>query len=125
MATQTLFPRGRIALGAGDLVDCTNFKLTLTNNAKQVHTLRQKGAGYTVGTEETTVSFDAVIGTTGEEAAWLSKVQSGEVVQVRAKFPGGLTVVVDGVVKSADYDAPLDDAVKVSVEIIGKAEVTG
>ncbi len=62
-----IYPRGRIALGNGELIDVTNVKVTHTNNAKQVHTIRQKGAGITLGVEETTVSYDSVVGADGQE----------------------------------------------------------
>lgn len=117
-AEQLLYPRGRIALSNGDLVDCTNVKIEQTNNSKQVHTLAKKGAGITQGNEETTVSFDLVVSENGPERDWLSFLKKGLIKQVRLKLPG-LTITVNGVVKQLSTDMPLDDAIKQSVTFIG------
>jgi len=113
-----LYPRGQIALGNGDLQDVTNVRVTHTNNAKQVHTIRRKGAGVTLGTEETTVSYDAVISEDGSERDYFESVKKGKVRQLRIKVPGE-TITVEGVYKSRDFELPIDDAIKLSLEFIG------
>lgn len=112
------YARGRIALGSGDLIDVTNVRVSHTNNAKQVHTLRQKGAGITLGTEETSVSFDAVISEDGQERDYFSLVKKGTITQLRIKIDGE-TMTVQGAFQSRDFDLPLDDAIKVSLNFIG------
>ena len=119
--TQKLYPRGQIALGSGDLVDVTNVKVDQVNNAKQVHTIRQKGAGITLGVEETTVSFDAVISDQGEERDWLDLLKKGRIRTLRLKIPGR-TMTVSGTVSSLSTEMPLDDAIKLSVTFIGHTE---
>ena len=104
------------------MVQVTNFTVNLTNNAKQVHTLRRKGAGFSMGTEESTVSFDFAIDEDGAERDYWRDVQKGNVKQLRAKLPGGKTLVVNGVYQSLDLDAPLDDMTKGSASFIGKLE---
>ncbi len=113
-----IYPRGRIALGGGDLVDVTNIKITTTNNAKQVHTIAQKGAGITLGVEETTVTYDSVISEDGQERDYFQLVKTGKIGQVRLKLPGE-TITVEGVYKSRDFEMPLDDSIKLSMEFIG------
>lgn len=120
-ATQQQYTRGQIALGSGDLIDVTNVKLDLVNNAKQVHTIRQKGAGFTTGTEETTVTFDAVIGDQGEERDYFDLLKKGKIRQIRLKIPGR-TITVNGTVSSLGVELPLDDAIKQSITFIGKME---
>jgi len=115
---QQKYPRGAIAFGSSDLVEVTNIKITTTNNAKQIHTIRQKGAGTTLGVEETTVTFDAVIGEFGEEADYLALVKNHTMKELRIKIPGR-TMVVQGQFKTDDYEIPLDDAIKQSIEFIG------
>jgi hypothetical protein len=117
-AEQLIYPRGRIALANGDLVDCTNVKIDHTNNSKQVHTILKKGAGITQGNEETTVTFDLVISENGPERDWISYLKKGLIKQLRLKLPG-LTLTVNGVVKQSAIDMPLDDAIKQSVTFIG------
>lgn len=113
-----IYPRGRIAQGNGDLIDVTNVKVTHTNNSKQVHTIRQKGAGITYGIEETTVSYDAVVGEDGQERDYFGLVKTGKIVQLRIKIPGE-TITVEGAYKTRDFELPLDDAIKLSLEFIG------
>ena len=84
MATDQLtYPRGRIALDTGDLLDVTNVKLDATNNSKQVHTLRRKGAGVTLGTEETTITFGVAVSEEGLERDYLTMVKRGTIKQLR------------------------------------------
>ncbi|MHC4736225.1 MAG: hypothetical protein ACYTDW_17455 [Planctomycetota bacterium] len=116
---QAIYPRGFIALGSGDLIDVTNVTVDTTDNSKQVHTIRQKGAGVTQGVEETTIAFDAALSEFGEEADWLQLVKKQEIKQLRVKVPGR-TITVNGKFRMVKYELPLDDAIKVSVEFIGK-----
>jgi hypothetical protein len=118
MADAQVYPRGQIAQGSGDLIDVTNIKVTHTNNAKQVHTLRQKGAGITLGVEETTVSFDCAIGEQGQERDYFKLVKGGKITQVRIKVPGE-TITVNGAYQSRDFELPLDAEIKLSLNFIG------
>lgn len=121
MAEQEIYDRGAIAMGNGELLSVTNVKVDTSDNSKQVHTLRKKGAGITQGVEETTVTFDAVIGDQGEEADWLELVKKKLIKTLRIKIPGR-TMTVVGKYKDVSYELPLDDAVKVSLGFIGKLD---
>ena len=116
---QQVFEHARIALGNGDLVDVTNLNYSLSDGSKQVHTLRQKGAGWTQGIEETTVTFDAVVGENGEEADWVTYVKFNLKQQIRIKIPGR-TITVNGKFNSLTIDGPLDSEIKESLTFIGK-----
>lgn len=113
-----IFPRGRIALGSGDLIDVTNIKYTHTNNAKQVHTIRSRGDGIVLGNEESTVSYDCVVSGDGVERDYFQLVKGGRIVQLRLKLPGE-TITVEGSYKSRDFEMPLDDTIKLSLEFVG------
>lgn len=118
------YPRGRIALDSGDLIDVTNVKLDSTNNAKLVHTLRQPGAGVVFGNQETTISFDAAISEDGPERDYFMLVQKGTVKQLRLKIPGK-TLSAEGVFKDVNVEIPLDAEVKQSMTFIsGKLTVS-
>ena len=123
MATepQKIYPRGFIAMGNGDLIQVTNVKIDHVNNAKQVHTIRQKGAGIVLGVEETTVSFDAVVSEDGPERDYLSILKGGEIKQIRIKIPGE-TISVNGTVSSLSKELPLDAEIKFSITFIGHTE---
>lgn len=112
------FPRGRIALGNGDLIDVTNVKLMHTNNSKQVHTMNKSGTGVVKGNEETTISYDCVVSETGQERDYFTLVKSGKIVQVRLKLPLE-TITVEGAYKTRSFDLPTDDSIKLSLEFIG------
>lgn len=113
-----VYPRGRLAIGSGDLIDVTNVKVTTTNNAKQVHTIIQKGAGITLGVEETTLSFDCVISEDGQERDYFALIKSGVISQARIKVPGE-TMTIEGTYKTRDFELPLDDSIKLSMEFVG------
>lgn len=118
---QKLFPRGQVAMDTGDLADAVNVKIDTTNNAKQVHTIRQKGAGVTLGVEETTVTLDLLISEDGPERNWIKLLKNGTIKQLRIKVPGE-TYTVNGVVKQVGIELPIDDAIKQNVVFIGKQE---
>lgn len=123
MATepQKIYPRGFIAMDSGDLIDVTNVKHDITNNAKQVHTIRQKGAGVTLGVEETTISFDAVVSEDGPERDYLRFLKTGTIKQIRIKIPGE-TISVNGIFSTRGMELPLDAEIKFSLTFIGKTE---
>lgn len=118
---QKLYPRGFIAMGNGDLIQVTNVKIDHTNNAKQVHTIRRKGAGITMGVEETTVTFDAVVDEEGPERDYLQMLKRGSIRQLRVKIPGE-TITINGVVSQLSKELPLDDSIKFSITFIGHTE---
>jgi hypothetical protein len=116
---QVLYPRGRIALDTGDLIDVTDVKLDFTNNAKQVNTLRRPGAGYTIGNRETTVTFNVAVSEEGLERDYFLMAQRGLIKQLRLKVPGK-TINVEGVFKDVGLELPLDAEIKQSLTFIGK-----
>lgn len=118
MADSKVYPRGRIALGSGDLIDVTNVKVTHTNNSKQVHTMNKSGTGIVKGNEECTISFDCVVSETGQERDYFALVKTGAIVQLRVKLPLE-TITVNGAFKSRNFDLPMDDSIKLSLEFIG------
>jgi len=118
---QLIYPQAFIAMGNGDLMQVTDFTITLTNNAKQVHTLRRKGAGITLGTEETTVSFNFKLDEDGPERNYWDDVKKGTIRQLRAKGPQ-VSWTINGAYQSVDLNAPLDDATAGSATFIGRME---
>lgn len=116
------YPKAQMSLGAGDLVQVTNFKLTTKNNAKTKHTLRRNGAGSTLGTTDAELSFDMEVDERGQEREYAEMLFSGTAQTVRIKLPGGKVVVFTGVVNTEDLDQPLDDALKVSISMNGRRE---
>lgn len=118
---QKKFPRGFIAMGNGDLIQVTNVKIDHTNGAKQVHTIRRNGAGISLGVEETTVSFDAVVDEDGSERDYLKMLKQGQIKQIRVKVPGE-TLTITGTVSALSKELPLDSEIKYSITFIGRTE---
>ena len=114
-----VFPRARIAMGVGDLHQVQNFKISHKTNTKQVHTIRRSPAGTTRGVKETTVTFDAVVPSSGSERDYWDAVEENTKVQLRAKFPGK-TLTFNGKFSDIDAEGPLDDAIKYSLTFVGE-----
>jgi hypothetical protein len=119
MTTPKTYPKARIAMGNGDLIQVTDLKVTTDNSAKTVATLRRpRGAGITIGTETTTVTFNYVIDGDGAERDYIQDIRTGKIRQLRIKVPGE-TITVNGVYKKRDIDGNVDDAIKGAVEFVG------
>lgn len=120
MATDHLdYPRGRIAMDSGDLMDVSDVTYDRTNNATTVHTLRRGQAGTTLGKEETTVSFNVMVSANGLERDYLSMVKTGTVKQVRLKVIDA-TITVEGRYKDVGFDLPIDAPINQRLTFIGK-----
>lgn len=115
------YPKGVISHKVGDLQQCTTFKVSSKNGAKLKHTLRRTPSGYVLGVQEVTLSFELEIHEDGPERDFYSSHKSGAKESFRLKFPGE-TYKFTGVSTTHDMDSPLDDAVKKSLEYVGRLE---
>jgi hypothetical protein len=120
--TMLKYPKAAIAQGAGDLVTVTNFNIDITNNAKLKHTLRMVAAGVSFGVQEGTLKFDIEISEAGLERDFIDDVKKGTIRQIRAKLPGGSTLVCKGAYSQASIDQPMDDACKVSMTFVCRVD---
>jgi hypothetical protein len=117
---QLRFPQAYLAMGNGDLIQVTDFNVSFGNGGKQVHTLRVKDAGHTLGNPECSATFNSVISENGPERNYWRDVKRGTVRQLRAKIPGGrTTLTITGIFTAANTDGPLDDATKIACTFIG------
>ena len=117
MSTE-LYDVASIAMGSGDLLQVTNFEITVSTNVKQISTLRKKGAGTFKGEETCSVTFDAKIGEFGEEADWLALVKKRQVKMLRAKVPNR-TMTINGEFGEVKISSSLDDAIGYSLSFSG------
>jgi hypothetical protein len=106
-------------MGNGDLIQVTNVKLKVTNNAKLKHTLRKSPSGFVLGHTECSGSMEIEIPEIGAERDFWTMVKEGEVNQIRLKLPAD-TRAVNIVASSLDIELPSDDAIKQTVEFIGE-----
>ncbi len=122
MSDQKIFPQAYLAMENGDLTQVQDWKLSINNKGKQVHTQRKTGSGVVKGKPETTVTFNFVIDEDGMERNYIRFVQKGTIKQIRGKLPGGTVVTVNGMYTQCELDAPLEDATKGSCTFIGHTD---
>lgn len=119
--TLLYYPKGRLALGNGDLLDVENVKVTVKNGAKLKHTLRRSPSGVTAGVEEAELTFEGTVSEEGYERDYLGMVKNKTIKQLRFKVPGE-TLTFTGVATERTQEAPLEDAIKFSISMIGRAD---
>ncbi len=119
MSEQKRYPQSYVAQGAGDLVQATSVNTSMRNGAKQVSTLRKKGAGYALGVEEHTVTIEIAIDEDGMERDFYNQCKLGEPIQIRVKPPGGTVRVYNGTWSQIDEAGPLDDKTTATLTFIG------
>jgi hypothetical protein len=118
---QKFYPKAQLALGNGDLMDVFNVRHEITNNGKQIGTLRKPGAGVFKGNEESMVNFDAYCSEDGYERDYLKMIKKGQIKQLRFKVPGE-TLTVNGMATKRSTESSTDDAIKYSIEFKGHTE---
>ena len=116
-----LYPVGRLAQGNGDLVQVTNVRHRISNNAKLQHTLRRSPSGIFRGPIDTELSFDAASDEDGFERDYFDDIRKGTIKQYRIKVPGE-TINVTGMVSERTVETSTDDVIKYSITIMGKTE---
>lgn len=117
------YPKGRIAVGTGDLMQVQDFSAEIKNGGKLVHTLRRSPSGVTQGLKEANVSFNAVLDEKGPERDYWTSVLSTVVKQMRGKFPG-LTLTFNGIFTETKLDVSMEDAIKYSTSFTGNVTIT-
>lgn len=122
--TLAKYPRGAIGHGPGAMVEVENVKLTKTNNAKLKHTLARSPSGFTLGTNESELTFKMLVSETGPERDFVTSLKNGVAEDFRLLLPGGETWRITGPVSKYDIDVPLDDAVSVDLSVVCKSEKT-
>jgi len=117
---QLKYPQAFLAQGNGDLMQVTDFTVTVSNKGKQQHTLRRPQAGVVKGKPETKVSFNFAIDEDGIERPYIEDVLDGTIRQLRVKLPGGKTITIDGMYTDCTLNGPLEDATNGSAAFVGK-----
>lgn len=116
-----LYPKGSIAMLNGDLQDVVNVKIVQKNGGKIIHTMRVPSAGVFIGNHETDVTFEAVVSQNGPERDYFADIKAGKIRKLRIKIPGE-TFSVIGMATERSLELPLDDAIKYSINFIGRTE---
>ena len=115
------YPKGRIALGGGDLVDVYDISLTVADGRQLVSTLRQNPAGSTGGKVAATLVFKTAVSENGLERPYWADWKKKKKVQGRLKVPG-LTLVVEGVLTNPSLTSNVDSFTDNTWTIIGSVD---
>jgi hypothetical protein len=113
------YPKGRMAMGSGDLIDVTDITVTWEDGEKSVSTLRQNPAGSTGGARSCKVTFNSAVSHAGFERDYFGKYDKREVLEFRFKVPGK-TFVVTGRLTSPELGTSVDDFTKSKWMVVGK-----
>lgn len=114
-----LYPRGQLSFGPGDMAQVTSVRMSFTNSGKLKHTLKKSPSGKVLGNKEVSGSFDMEIDEDGPEREVFDRIRTGSDVNLRLKIPK-VTKNIVVFLTSVDLDIPLDDAVKFTVNYLGK-----
>ena len=113
------FPKGRYALGAGDLIDVFDTNVAYEDGEKTVSTLRNNPAGSTHGPRSVTHTFKTAVSEEGFERDYMGKYRKREVVQGRLKV-SGTTFTITGRFTKPSIVSNIDNFVEFTISIIGK-----
>ena len=116
---QKYYPKGRLSLGSGDLIDVTDVGLKASKGRKLVATIRQNPSGFTDGEANNEITFKSALSEDGFERDFWGKWQKGEVVQLRLKVPGK-TFVQTGVFDDLEITSNVGGHIEFSAKHIGK-----
>lgn len=114
-----LYPKGQIGFGTGNLKTATNCKYTLKNGAKLKHSIAVTPSGVSFGHQEVDGSLEFEVNEDGMERDVVTDVKKGRKRQFRFKDATSTDTIV-GVLTEVTKEIPSDDAVKVTVNFIGK-----
>ena len=119
------YPKGRVSIEGGDLVDVYDINLAFTDGEKTVSTLRQNPAGSTGGARSVSATMKSAISESGFERDYWNHYRRRKVIQMRLKVPGK-TFVLTGRYTTPGLTSNVDNFTDFSIQLIGKSqEVNG
>lgn len=113
------YPKGQVALGAGDLLDCADITIAFEDGEKVLATLRMNPAGSTHGMRSATATYKSLISKDGFERDYMAKYRKRETVQLRLKVPG-MVFSCTGRFSKPQIVANVDNAIEFTISIVGK-----
>lgn len=117
------YPKGRFALGAGDLIDVFDVSGQMEDGETVVSTLRRNPGGSTGGKRLANCTFKSAISEEGFERDFMGKWQKRVVVQGRLKV-SGLTFTFKGRFTKPQIMSNVDSFVEFQITIIGRNSQT-
>lgn len=115
------YPKGKVAMGGGDLMDAADITISCEDGEKVLATLRMNPAGSTHGIRSASATFKSLISEDGFERDYMTKYKKRTPVQVRLKVPG-MVFTVTGRLSKPQIVANVDNAVEFTVTVVGRAD---
>lgn len=113
------YPKGRFALGPGDLIDVVDVNLAFEDGETVVSTLRANPSGSYHGKKSVKATFKSAISHLGFERDWMGLYLRRDVVEGRLKVPG-LTFIITGRLTTPGLTTNVDNMIELSKTIIGR-----
>lgn len=115
------YPKGRLAIGPGDLIDVYDTNFAFTDGEKIVATLRANPSGSTGGPRSAKGTFKSAISSNGFERDFWGPYQKRQTVNLRFKMPGKVIVIV-GRYTEPQITSNIDNFIDFSVAVIGRGK---
>lgn len=113
------YPKGRIAQGAGDLQDVSDFTIAYQDGEKHVNTLRRQGAGSTSGPRNVTLSFTSKISELGFERNYMRNYRRRIPILYRLKVAVH-TFTIKGRLTNLQIVSNIDGEITFTASVVGK-----
>lgn len=118
MAEHLNYPKARIAISGGDLVDVYDVNLAVADGRQLVSTLRKNPSGSTEGKRAATLTFKSALSEAGEERPYWADWDRKRKITARVKVPGK-TFTITGVLTNPGLQSGLDSFTNQDWAIIG------
>lgn len=117
------YPKPRIAMGGGDLVDVYDLTINGEDGETAVHTLRRNPAGSTGGKRTFKIAFKSALSEAGPERSYLRDYMKRKVLSMRVKMPG-ITMTIKGRLTSPAIAGNLDSFISMDFTLLGAMSFT-
>jgi hypothetical protein len=116
---QKFYPKAKISMGAGDLLDVTDVNVKGSRGRKLVATMRKPVGGYTDGEPADEITFKSAVSEDGLERDYWSKWKKGDFVQLRVKAADE-TIVMNGVFDDISLSSNVGGHMEFEIKCMGK-----
>lgn len=113
------FPKARLAVGPGDLIDVYDVSCTWEDGEKIVASLRANPSGSVGGTRSCTMTFKSQISSEGFERDFLGPYDKRKVIRLRLKLPAKVITLVGRYTKPAITNN-VDSFIDFSISCLGR-----
>ena len=113
------YPKGRISIGPGDLVDVYDVQFKAEDGLKVLATLRRNPSGIVFGMKSAELTFKSYFSKDGAERDYFGKYLNEEDIQLRLKVPG-LTIVLKGCLASPSLATSVENPIDMQWTVKGK-----